>query len=123
MTPAAAVPRREEHRGHHVTAYRMRAASRGGEGHARGVDAHKPLAMSMKMTRPARAPGQVEIRLVDGAMYIGGAPRAAKEMDGKSWLKFDLSAWPTTEGAGRSAPARPTRTRPPSPRSSPAPRT
>jgi hypothetical protein len=34
----------------------------------------------------------VEIRLVDKAMYIGGGAQVAKEMDGKSWIKFDMSA-------------------------------
>ncbi|WP_217170257.1 DUF1396 domain-containing protein [Streptomyces sp. AC512_CC834] len=51
------------------------------------------LAMSMKMTALDQgAGGTAEIRLVDNAMYIGGGPQAAKEMDGKSWIKFDLSA-------------------------------
>ena len=51
------------------------------------------LAMSMKMTALDQgADGSAEIRLVDKAMYIGGGPEAAKEMDGKSWLKFDLEA-------------------------------
>jgi hypothetical protein len=50
------------------------------------------IAMSMKMTALDQGPeGNVEIRLVDKAMYIGGADMA-KEMDGKSWMKFDLSA-------------------------------
>ncbi|MCM1937780.1 DUF1396 domain-containing protein [Streptomyces sp. G3] len=50
------------------------------------------LAMSMKMTALDQgAEGTAEIRLVDKAMYIGGGPEAAKEMDGKSWIKFDLS--------------------------------
>lgn len=51
------------------------------------------LAMSMKMTALDQgAEGTAEIRLVDKAMYIGGGPEAAKEMDGKSWIKFDLAA-------------------------------
>ncbi|MFD8426862.1 MULTISPECIES: LolA-like protein [Streptomyces] len=50
------------------------------------------LAMSMKMTALDQgADGTAEIRLVDKAMYIGGGPEAAKEMDGKRWIKFDLS--------------------------------
>ncbi|MDI6519498.1 DUF1396 domain-containing protein [Streptomyces coelicoflavus] len=50
------------------------------------------LAMSMKMTALDQgAEGTAEIRLVDKAMYIGGGPEAAKEMDGKRWIKFDLS--------------------------------
>ncbi|CAM5696208.1 hypothetical protein STENM327S_04297 [Streptomyces tendae] len=51
------------------------------------------LAMSMKMTALDQgADGTAEIRLVDNAMYIGGGAEAAKEMDGKSWIKFDMSA-------------------------------
>ncbi|MEV5316227.1 LppX_LprAFG lipoprotein [Streptomyces sp. NPDC052687] len=51
------------------------------------------MAMSMKMSALDQGPeGTVEIRLVDKAMYIGGGPEMAKEMDGKSWMKFDLSA-------------------------------
>ncbi|WP_186776957.1 LolA-like protein [Streptomyces salinarius] len=50
------------------------------------------LAMSMKMAALDQgAEGTAEIRLVDKAMYIGGGPEAAKEMDGKRWIKFDLS--------------------------------
>ncbi|KOV93403.1 lipoprotein [Streptomyces sp. NRRL B-1140] len=50
------------------------------------------IAMSMKMTAPDQAAGEsVEIRLVDKAMYLGGGAEMAKEMDGKRWLKFDLS--------------------------------
>ncbi len=50
------------------------------------------VAMSMKMTALDRgADGSAEIRLVDKVMYIGSA-EMAKEMDGKSWMKFDLAA-------------------------------
>ncbi|MEW2413474.1 hypothetical protein AB0953_07110 [Streptomyces sp. NPDC046866] len=46
--------------------------------------AFKPqTAMSMKMTSPSEPGRQVEIRMVDGAMYMGA--------EGK-WLKFDLKA-------------------------------
>ncbi|CAM5521331.1 Putative lipoprotein OS=Streptomyces antimycoticus OX=68175 GN=SANT12839_012420 PE=4 SV=1 [Streptomyces antimycoticus] len=52
----------------------------------------KPVAVRMTM----RALGQgadaaVEIRLVDGAMYLDGGKEAAGELNGKSWLKLDLS--------------------------------
>jgi hypothetical protein len=50
------------------------------------------VAMSMKMTVLDRGTdGSAEIRLVDKAMYIGGSAEMAKEMDGKSWMKFDLA--------------------------------
>ncbi|MFD7796932.1 DUF1396 domain-containing protein [Streptomyces sp. NPDC059759] len=59
----------------------------------------KPLAMSMKMTAAdSGTDGPVEMRLVDGAMYIGGGAQAAKEMDGKSWIKFDMSALGADKG-------------------------
>lgn len=51
----------------------------------------KPLAMSMKMTAEKAGADPVEIRLVDQAMYINGGADSAKEMDGKSWIKFDMS--------------------------------
>jgi hypothetical protein len=51
------------------------------------------LAMSMKMTALDQgADGSVEIRFVDKAMYLGGNAELAKEMDGKTWMKFDMSA-------------------------------
>ncbi|MFF5494753.1 DUF1396 domain-containing protein [Streptomyces aquilus] len=51
------------------------------------------IAMSMKMTALDQGKdGSAEIRLVDKAMYIGGNPEMAKEMDGKTWMKFDMSA-------------------------------
>ncbi|NEC25299.1 DUF1396 domain-containing protein [Streptomyces sp. SID8111] len=51
------------------------------------------IAMSMKMTALDRGEeGTAEFRLVDKVMYVGGGAEMAKEMDGKSWLKFDLAA-------------------------------
>jgi uncharacterized protein YbjQ (UPF0145 family) len=51
------------------------------------------VAMSMKMSAPDKgANGSVEIRFVDKAMYLGGNPEMAKEMDGKSWLKIDTAS-------------------------------
>jgi hypothetical protein len=50
------------------------------------------IAMNMKMALPAEgASGRTELRLVHKAMYINAGAEAAKEMDGKSWIKFDLS--------------------------------
>ncbi|MEU6222730.1 DUF1396 domain-containing protein [Streptomyces sp. NPDC047042] len=59
------------------------------------------LAMSMKITALDKgADGTAEIRLVDKAMFIGGGAAAAKEMDGKSWIKFDMAALGGAAGAG-----------------------
>ncbi|MCP3819843.1 DUF1396 domain-containing protein [Streptomyces sp. A3M-1-3] len=65
----------------------------GGSVEARASMSIKPPAMQMSMRGgTAGETGEVEIRLVDGAMYMNGGKEAAAEMDGKSWLKFDLSA-------------------------------
>ncbi|MDH6623765.1 hypothetical protein M2271_001557 [Streptomyces sp. LBL] len=62
------------------------------------------MAMSMKMTALDQGEdGTAEIRLVDKAMYVGAGAAAAKEMGGKSWLKFDMSAL-GGKGLGKSAP-------------------
>ncbi|WP_443041646.1 DUF1396 domain-containing protein [Streptomyces sp. B21-083] len=51
------------------------------------------VAMSMKISALDKgADGTAEIRLVDKAMFIGGGAAAAKEMDGKRWIKFDMAA-------------------------------
>jgi hypothetical protein len=95
MTPAAAVAKAAK-KTEDITSLRYRMTGQvPEEGRVSGEAAMsmKPLAMSMKMTAEDQATdGQVEIRLVDKAMYIGGGAQVAKEMDGKSWIKFDMSA-------------------------------
>ena len=95
MTPAAAVARAAK-KTEDITSLRYRMTGEvPEEGRVSGEAAMsmKPLAMSMKMTAEDQATdGQVEIRLVDKAMYIGGGAQVAKEMDGKSWIKLDMSA-------------------------------
>ncbi|MFF3616107.1 DUF1396 domain-containing protein [Streptomyces sp. NPDC002580] len=95
LTPAAAVAKAAE-KSEDVTSLRYRMSGRSpGEGRVSGEAAMsvKPPAMSMKMTVEDQAvDGPVEIRVVGRAMYIGGGAQAAKEMDGKSWIKFDMSA-------------------------------
>ncbi|MET8828777.1 DUF1396 domain-containing protein [Streptomyces sp. NPDC004610] len=99
IDPAAAVAKAAKNT-EEITSlnYRMKGEVPG-EGQVEGTASMsmKPLAMSMKMeVAPggASAPegGEVEIRLVDQAMFINGGEEAAKEMDGKSWIKFDLAA-------------------------------
>ncbi|MGY3203445.1 DUF1396 domain-containing protein [Streptomyces sp. TE5632] len=95
MTPAAAVAKAAKNT-EDITSFRYTMT---GEVPAQGkIEAEasmrvKPdVAMSMQMTAPdAGTQGKVEIRLVDKAMYIGGGAEMAKEMDGKSWMKFDLA--------------------------------
>ncbi|MEV2217956.1 DUF1396 domain-containing protein [Streptomyces sp. NPDC050997] len=96
MTPAAAVAKAAKNT-EDITSFRYRMTGRVPEEGRIKADASmrtKPtVAMSMKMTALDQgADGTAEIRLVDKAMYIGGGAAAAKEMDGKSWIKFDMSA-------------------------------
>ncbi|MEV0979098.1 DUF1396 domain-containing protein [Streptomyces sp. NPDC049915] len=94
MSPAAAVAKAAEN-ADAITSFRYRMSGTVPEqGKVRGEAAMsvKPLAMSMKMTvEGGTDSGEMEIRLVDKALYLGGGAEAAKEMDGKSWIKFDMS--------------------------------
>ncbi|MFE7854351.1 DUF1396 domain-containing protein [Streptomyces sp. NPDC057403] len=94
MTPAAAVAKAAKNT-QDITSMHYRMAGKvPGEGRISGEAAMsmKPMAMSMKMTAQDQSTdGPVEIRVVGKAMYVGGAGMA-KEMDGKSWIKFDMSA-------------------------------
>ncbi|MER6417548.1 DUF1396 domain-containing protein [Streptomyces sp. NPDC001137] len=95
MTPAAAVAKAAKNSEDIKSAhYRMTGQVPGaGQVSAEAAVSIKPLAMSMKMTAPSQGTkGPVEIRLVGKAMYIGGNASMAKEMDGKSWIKLDMSA-------------------------------
>jgi len=94
MTPAAAVAKAAKTSEAITSAhYRMTGTVPGaGKISAEAEMAMKPLAMSMKMTSSQADVGQVELRLVDNAVYVDGGAQAAKEMDGKHWLKFDMSA-------------------------------
>lgn len=94
MTPAAAIAKAARNT-EKITSLRYRMTGKvPEEGQISGEAAMsmKPLAMSMKMTTQGKgADGPVEIRLVDKAMYIGGNAAMAKDMEGKSWIKFDMS--------------------------------
>ncbi|WP_179381895.1 DUF1396 domain-containing protein [Streptomyces sp. SA15] len=95
MTPVAAVAKAAKN-AEDIKSFRYRLTGKvpeQGRVKAEAAMSMKPtVAMSMKMTALDQgADGTAEIRLVDKAMYIGGGAAAAKEMDGKSWLKFDLS--------------------------------
>ncbi|WP_405624152.1 DUF1396 domain-containing protein [Streptomyces sp. NBC_00076] len=107
MTPAAAVAKAAKNT-EGITSFRYRMTGRVPEAGRIKAEASmrtKPtVAMSMKMTALDQgADGSAEIRLVDKAMYIGGGAAAAKEMDGKSWLKFDMSGL-GDKGLGEGAP-------------------
>ncbi|MFF8094408.1 LppX_LprAFG lipoprotein [Streptomyces sp. NPDC016675] len=96
MTPAAAVAKAAKNT-EEIKSLRYRMTGRAPEEGRVEAEAQMQLeptlAMSMKMTALDQgADAKAEIRLVDKAMYIGGGAEAAKEMDGKSWMKFDLAA-------------------------------
>ncbi|MEU0213317.1 DUF1396 domain-containing protein [Streptomyces canus] len=105
MTPAAAVAKAAKNT-EEITSFRYRMKGEmpeQGQVVAEASMRTKPdLAMSMKMTAPKQ--GSAEIRLVDKAMYIGGNAELAKEMDGKKWMKFDLSGLDKDGGLGATAP-------------------
>jgi hypothetical protein len=105
MTPAAAVAKAAKNT-EEITSFRYRMKGEmpeQGQVVAEASMRTKPdLAMSMKMTAPKQ--GSAEIRLVDKAMYIGGNAELAKEMDGKKWMKFDLSGLDKEGGLGATAP-------------------
>jgi hypothetical protein len=95
MTPAAAVAKAAKNTDD-ITSIRYRLSGTSPEsGKVEGEASMrlKPtIAMSMKMTGAVDGAAEtVEIRLVDKAMYLGGGAEMAKEMDGKTWMKFDLS--------------------------------
>lgn len=94
MEPAAAVAKAAKNT-EDITSLRYRMSGRvPDEGKVSGEAAMslKPLAISMKMASGKAGEDPVEIRLVDKAMYINGGDDSAEEMDGKSWIKFDMSA-------------------------------
>ncbi|MEW2397532.1 DUF1396 domain-containing protein [Streptomyces sp. NPDC046862] len=96
MTPAAAVAKAAKN-AEDITSLRYRVTGKvPEEGRIKGeaqMRMKPTVAMSMKMTALDQpTDNQVEIRLVDKAMYIDGGAAAAKEMDGKSWIKFDMAA-------------------------------
>jgi hypothetical protein len=96
MTPAAAVAKAAKN-SDDITSLRYRMTGEYPEQGRIKAEASmrlKPtVAMTMKMTALDQGKnGSAEIRLVDKAMYIGGNAEMAKEMDGKTWLKFDMSA-------------------------------
>ncbi len=107
MSPAAAVAKAAKNT-ENITSFRYRMTGRVPEEGRVKAEASlrtKPtVAMSMKMTALDKgADGTAEFRLVDKAMYIGGGAAAAKEMDGKHWLKFDISKT-GEKGPGQGAP-------------------
>lgn len=103
MAPAAAVKKAAD-KTEDLTSFsfRMKGSVPGdGRVQAEAAMTTKPLAMSMKMSAPDQGPEKMELRVVDGGVYIGGGKDAAKEMDGKSWIKFPAKSM----GAGAGKPS------------------
>ncbi|WP_030380875.1 MULTISPECIES: LppX_LprAFG lipoprotein [unclassified Streptomyces] len=94
MTPAAAVAKVAK-KSEQITSmhYRMKGSIPGqGRIEAEADMRMKPEpAMSMRMFLPGKTDLPMEVRLIDKAIYVDGGEDAAKEMDGKNWIKFDLS--------------------------------
>ncbi|GAB2862276.1 lipoprotein [Streptomyces deserti] len=102
MSPAAAVAKAAKNT-EDIKSFRYRMTGQvPEEGRIKGeaqMSVKPTIAMSMKMTALEQGEaGSVEIRLVDKAMYIGGGAEMAKEMDGKSWMKFDMAALGADKG-------------------------
>lgn len=96
MTPAAAVAEAAKNTDD-ITSFRHRMTGRvpeQGRVRAEAAMRMKPtVAMSMKMTALDQGGGDrvAEIRFVDKVMYMGGGAAAAEEVDGKSWIRFDMA--------------------------------
>lgn len=103
MAPAAAVKKAAD-KTEDLTSFtfRMKGTVPGdGRVQADAAMSTKPLAMQMKMSAPDQGPDKMELRYVDGGIYLGGGKAAAKEMEGKSWIKFDAKAM--EKAGGKSA--------------------
>jgi hypothetical protein len=102
VTPAAAV-RKATDKAEKLTSVEYRMVGEvPGQGSMEGTGAISmdPAAMQMKMKVEGASPdgsGVVEIRLVDGAMYLNAGDEAAAELDGRTWLKMGAS---DAEGSG-----------------------
>ncbi|MFH8607614.1 LppX_LprAFG lipoprotein [Streptomyces sp. NPDC018029] len=103
MAPAAAVKKAaDKTEGLTSFTFRMKGTVPGdGRVQADAAMSTKPLAMQMKMSAPDQGPDKMELRYVDGGIYLGGGKAAAKEMEGKSWIKFDAKAM--EKAGGKSA--------------------
>ncbi|MFE6961171.1 DUF1396 domain-containing protein [Streptomyces sp. NPDC057696] len=102
-TAAAAAVLKATENGERLTSfgYRMTGEVPGsGRIDAEAAISVKPMAMRMRMTSPDQgSDGTLEMRVTGGALYMRGGKGAAEEMDGRSWLKFDISGPGSREAA------------------------
>ncbi|MDG9708209.1 DUF1396 domain-containing protein [Streptomyces sp. DH10] len=109
MTPVAAVAKAAKNT-EDITSVRYRMSGTSPEsGKVEGEASMrlKPtIAVSMKVTAIDQgATEAVELRLVGKVAYLGGGAEMAKEMDGKTWMKFDLSGSDAGKKPDRPGPA------------------
>lgn len=95
MTPAAAVAKAAKH-SEQLTSMHYRVSGRvPQEGRVEadaGLRLKPDMAMSMKVSVPSLgSDATAEVRLVGKAMYINAGEEASKELDGKTWMKLDMS--------------------------------
>ncbi|MFJ9028350.1 hypothetical protein ACIRQP_07475 [Streptomyces sp. NPDC102274] len=79
------------------------AAGAAGDMEMSGVMGWDPTVMDMTMdgsalSADAAAPDEIRMVWLDNAMYMDMGPDAAKDMDGKRWMKLDLSALAEASG-------------------------
>lgn len=97
VTPAAAVAEAAENSAD-ITSLRYRVTGtvpEKGRLEAEASMRTEPPAMSMKMTTADQggAGGELKVRFVDGAMYVGGSAVATGKPAGRSWFGADPAAW------------------------------
>ncbi|WP_307027482.1 LppX_LprAFG lipoprotein [Streptomyces canus] len=95
--PAAAVAKAAEN-SENITSLRYRiSGTLAGKGRleAEASMTTKPSAMSLKMnqTEDRGGDGRLEVRFVDGVMYVGGSALRSEKLNGKSWLSAAPAVW------------------------------
>ncbi|MFE4674678.1 DUF1396 domain-containing protein [Streptomyces sp. NPDC056723] len=97
----AAAVREATENGERLTSFGCRMTGEvPGSGRIDGEAAISVKPMAMRMTSPDQgSDGTLEMRVTGGALYMGGGKGAAKETDGRSWLKFDISGPASQEAA------------------------
>ncbi|WP_234441722.1 LppX_LprAFG lipoprotein [Streptomyces sp. WM6386] len=96
-TPAAAVAKAAEN-SENITSLHYRVSGTvAGKGRlkAEASMTTKPSAMRMDMTEGGDrgGHGRLEIRFVDGVMYVGGSAVRSEKLNGKSWLSAAPAVW------------------------------
>lgn len=99
MTPATAVAKAASTSARIKTLHYRISATLPKPGHIEAeasMDTHPlVMTMSMKVTSPTLEPGrnQVEIRFVDGSMFVGGNGVLSQKAGGKHWLSAAPAVW------------------------------